>query len=97
MPVAVAEGCIQGMALGMDEGIPYRKMPYGLVPGSESFAVQLARIAGAWRWVWNGMLDTQWQCPEAVSLAAGKAPRRVFRNMFSAFTQRRRTVPWLQE
>ena len=67
------------------------------MPGSEAGAVQLARIAGACRRVWNETLDLPQQFHEAAPLAGGGAPRPSFQNLFTALMRRKRAVPWLQE
>ena len=51
----------------MDEGYTCRNMPYRLVPGSKACVVPLARIASAWRWVWNEMLNLQQPCDVAIA------------------------------
>ncbi|MDE0241926.1 MAG: transposase [bacterium] len=82
----------------MSQPIPkeFRNVTFRLLPGSREKAMQLARIAGACRFVWNEMLDQQEQIHTIAGMCAARTPSPTFFTLGKAFTQLRKVTPWLQ-
>ena len=75
-----------------------RSVQYRLLPCTVAKAKALSRLAGACRWVWNEMLDQQNQIHELhrmYGVEGNQYPS--FFTLGKAFTQLRKTTPWLQE
>ena len=69
----------------------------GQLPGSRRRAHDLARIAGACRFVWNQVLADQEDLHRIARMVGAKPPSVSFFSLGKAFTQLRRVTPWLQE
>ena len=89
----------------------HRNIAYLLVPGNRAKAAQIARTAGACRWVWNRVLadteaeyrlhrDTKQLCEDTMFGLLIERPARpslAFFSLGKRFTALRREVPWLED
>lgn len=81
--------------MSSSDAVEYRNVTYRLIPGRRAKAAQLARIAGACRYVWNTLLDDQEQIHTIARMCGAKTPAPTFFTLGKAFTQLRRSTPWL--
>ena len=75
----------------------YRNVTYRLIPGTRAKARDLARTAGAARYVWNRILADQQHLYQIARIFGGKPPSVSFATLGKAFTELRRCTPWLRE
>ncbi len=74
-----------------------RTVTFRVLPGSRGRARDLARLAGACRFVWNQVLADQEDLHRIARMVGAKSPSVSFFTLGKAFTQLRRSTPWLQE
>ena len=77
--------------------IEMRNISYRLLPCRVAKARDLARLAGACRYVWNQTLGRQGELYLAAKVNDTPAPSTGFFTLGVAFTQLRKATPWLQE
>ena len=78
-------------------GKTYRNITYRLIPGTRAKARDLARTAGAARYVWNQILADQQDLYHIARMFGGKPPSVSFMTLGKAFTDLRRCTPWLRD
>ena len=75
----------------------HRGLTYRLIPGTKVRAEQLARLAGACRYVWNEIHRYQQQLYEVYFMHNATPPSTSAFTFYKYFTVLRAQTPWLQE
>ena len=75
----------------------HRNITYRLLPLTAAKGRNLARAAGACRYVWNTLLDDQQALYDCARMCGAQPPSPTFFTLGKAFTELRRTTPWLAE
>ena len=73
----------------------HRNITYRLLPLTAARGRRLASAAGACRYVWNTLLDDQQALYDCARMCGGQPPSPSCFTLCKAFTQLRRTTPWL--
>ena len=81
----------------MQDSTAHRSITYRLLPVTRANAVQLSRLAGACRFVWNQVLADTEDLYRISKMVGAKPPSVSFFTLGTVFTQLRRATPWLQE
>ena len=81
----------------MENPTTIRQVTFRVLPGSRGRARDLARLAGACRFVWNQVLADQEDLHRIARMVGARSPSVSFFTLGKAFTQLRRVTPWLRD